>query len=145
MPARKKRIADVGVVEALGGKYRVHVQYRDEAATVQNICGPLRNDKQRANEDLTAMRAAGVAAQNASEKEGREEAINAMATVVAELQAAAADQRSTIPWAQRQTPTEAFLRASERALNVQDLVMVPSAALQKEWHRLRGRRRALAN
>ena len=117
----------MGVVEALGGKYRVHVQYRDEAAAVQNIYGPWRNDKQRANEDLTAMRAAGVALQNASEKEGREDAFNAMAKVVAELQAAAADQRSTIPWAQRQTPTEAFLRASERALNVQDLVMVPQA------------------
>jgi hypothetical protein len=52
MPARKKRIADMGVVEALGGKYRVHVQYRDEAAAAQHICGPWRNDKQRANEDL---------------------------------------------------------------------------------------------
>ena len=124
MPFKKKRVADVGVVEASGDKYRVHMQYRDEAGAKKYICGPWRNAKQRAEEDLMAMRAAGMAEENV---ERQKDAFDSMAQVAIELQAKAAEERSTIPWAQRETPTEAFLRASERELNVQDLVYVPPA------------------
>ena len=66
MPFEKKRIADIGIVESFGDKYRVHVRYRDEAGEAQDIYGPLRSVEQRAKEDLMAMRAAGEAAENVS-------------------------------------------------------------------------------
>ncbi len=42
------------------GSYRAHCQYRDDAGTKVNICGPDRQERRRAETDLDQMRAAGA-------------------------------------------------------------------------------------
>ena len=67
MPRRKKRVADMGAVDRLGAKYRAHVQYCNDGGVGQNLYGPYRLEHGRAEEDLSEIRAAGVAAEAAPE------------------------------------------------------------------------------
>ena len=56
-------MSDIGAVEVLGGSCRAHVQYDSDIGKRQHICGPYRLERGLAEEDLSEMRAVGVAAE----------------------------------------------------------------------------------
>ena len=92
MPRLRKRPADMGVVERLGGRYRAHVQYNNDRGEQQQFYGPRRFEYERAGEDLLEMRAAGAAAEGAPEAAAstvavrRQAAMDAMAAAAERLQ-----------------------------------------------------------
>ena len=92
MPRLRKRPADMGVVERLGGRCRAHVQYNNDSGEQQHFCGPCRFEYERAEEDLTEMRAAGAAVERAPEAVAaadaarRQAAVDAMAGVAKRLE-----------------------------------------------------------
>ena len=122
MPRKKLCLRDLGSVEPSDGKHRAHIQCRNDLHEKCDIHGPWRCEEQRAEDDLKSMRAAGIAAEMASKTEGhRQAALDAMKRIGEQLQAPAAINHSVRA---EETPTEAFLRASERDLKVEDIVVM---------------------
>jgi len=89
----------MGSVVQLGAQqYRVHIRHYDDEDVQTHLCGPVRVERRQAEEDLTAVRAAGVAAEDelatASRAARQQAAMNAIATVAKQLQTSAAQERS---------------------------------------------------
>ncbi len=64
MPRQRKRTGEMGGIEQQCGRYyRAHIMYYDDAGVHKNMRGPFRAERRQAEEDLSAMRAAGVAAE----------------------------------------------------------------------------------
>ncbi len=99
MPFQRQRAGEMGGIEQRHGRhYRAHIKYYDDEGARQDICGPLRAERRRVEEDLSAMRAAGVAAAGelaaAAEAARRQAVIAAMTTVANQLKKAVVEERA---------------------------------------------------
>ena len=84
-------MSDIGAVEVLGGSCRAHVQYDSDIGKRQHICGPYRLERGLAEEDLSEMRAVGVAAEGSpapaalTDAARRQAAMDAMAAAAVRM------------------------------------------------------------
>jgi hypothetical protein len=100
MPRQGQRAGEMGGIDQRGGRHhRVHILYYDDEGVRRNLYGPFRAERRQAEGDLTAMRAAAVAAEGeaaaAAEAARRQTVVAAMAAVAKQLKTTAAEERST--------------------------------------------------
>ncbi len=99
MPFQRQRTGEMGGIEQRHGRhYRAHIMYYDDEGAHKHLRGPFRAERQRAEEDLSAMRAAGVTAEGelaaAAEAVRQQAVIAAMTAVANQLKKAAAEERA---------------------------------------------------
>ena len=99
MPFQRQRAGEMGGLEQRHGRhYRAHIMYYDDEGAHKHLRGPFRAERQRAEEDLSAMRAAGVTAEGelaaAAEAVRQQAVIAAMTAVANQLKKAAAEERA---------------------------------------------------
>ena len=83
MPKKQTPLAELGSVQPHGGGYRARIFFRDDAGKQNNIYGPDRQDKERAEADLAQIRAAGAVGNT------REEGLAIMAAEARRIQESA--------------------------------------------------------
>ena len=121
MPPQKQRVAEMGSIALRGGRYHVHIYDYGEKL---NIRGPFRTERRHAEDDLTAIRAAGVAAEVevAIADAARQAAMEAMAAVAKQLKSAAAEERMTAVQAEEVSAPSASAAPGDGASST-DVVM----------------------
>ena len=130
MPFQRQRTGEMGGIEQRHGRhYRAHIMYYDDEGARQNLCGPFRAERRQAEEDLSAMRAAGVVAEGelatAAEAARQQAVIAAMTAFANQLKKAVAEERAArMEEVSAPSASAAPLSYSDGAAST-DVVMVP--------------------
>ena len=129
MPRKRTRTGEMGDIEKRGGQYRAYILYYDEDGVRHNLRAPFRAERRQAEEDLTTMRAAGMAAEDgvgvAVEAVCRQAVMDAMAAVADQLKTKAAEER---PVREAGAASSGSVAPSEEAVSAGVVVMSGPAA-----------------
>ena len=131
MPRQRKRTGEMGGIEQQYGRYyRAHIMYYDDAGVHKHMVGPFRAERRQAEEDLSAMRAAGVVAESelatVTEAARQQAVIVAMTAFANQLKKEVAEERAArMEEVSAPSASVAPLSYSDGAAST-DVVMVPA-------------------